>query len=146
VTLTLPERTLQNLASIDPDRARAIVKVTEAALGERPASGARVEVIEVGPRTSLIVVGYSRYLQRIPGLGLAELAPGRFILTVTSGTSVDSLEITLGDILEEVPPEEAADRATLDELRDVLRLFRRSQAVRKAEILLLQTGSTVTRR
>ncbi|MGH7365051.1 MAG: hypothetical protein ACREK9_01460, partial [Candidatus Rokuibacteriota bacterium] len=92
MTITLPERTLRSLASIDPDRARAIVKATDAALAGRPESDPQVEVVEVGPRTSLIVVGHSRYLQRIPGLGLAELAPGRFILTVPSGTPVDSLE------------------------------------------------------
>lgn len=142
VTITLPERTLRSLASIDPDRARAIVKATDAALAGRPESDPQVEVVEVGPRTSLIVVGHSRYLQRIPGLGLAELAPGRFILTVPSGTPVDSLEIMLSDLLEEVPVQDAADRATLDGLRHILRRFRRSQAVSKVEILLLATGET----
>jgi len=142
VTLTLPERTLRGLASIDPDRARAIVKATDAALGGGPKSGARVELIKVAPGTSLIVVGYSRYFQRIPCLGLVEFAPGRFILTVPSGTSVDSLEIALGDVLEDFPARDVADRVTLDELRHVLHRFRRSEALSKVEILLLETGET----
>lgn len=146
VTLTLPERTLQGLASIDPDRARAIVKATDAALNGSPGSRAQVELFEVGPRTSLIVVGYSRYLQRIPWLGLVELAPGRFILTVPSGTPVDSLEIALGDVLEEIPAREAGERATLDELRQVLRRVRRSQTVSKVEILVLATAEAATGR
>jgi hypothetical protein len=140
VTFTLPERTLRGLASIDRDRARAIVKVTDAALGTYPDSGARVELIDVGPGTSLIVVGYSRYLARIPWLGLIELAPGRFILTVAAGTPVESLEVALSDVLEEIPAQDAVDRATLDELRHVLRRFRRRRGVSKVEVLVLETA------
>lgn len=148
VTLTLPEHTLRGLASIDSDRARAIVKVTDAvvgAFGSHPKSGARVALIDAGPRASLIVVGYNRYLAGIPWLGRVEVAPGRFILTVPAGTPVESLEVVLDDVLEDVPAEDAVDRATLDELRQVLRRFRRRQGVSKVEVLVLETGEPAAR-
>ena len=47
VTMTLPERILDQLAEIDPDRTRAVVKVTEAVVGTGKGRFKPVELIDV---------------------------------------------------------------------------------------------------
>lgn len=100
VTVTLPERTLQQLAAIDPDRARAIVKLADMATGGGNGPMKPVEVVKIAPDRAIILVGPSRALKRIRGLRLVEVAPARFLLTVPSGTPVESFEISLMDLIE----------------------------------------------
>src|SRR5215813_2963652 len=90
VTVTLPESTLVRLASIDPDRARAIVKLTDAATADH-AKRKPVELVEVSPGLCVILVGPSKLLQKIRWLRLVEVAPMRFLLTIPLGALVDSL-------------------------------------------------------
>ena len=54
VTVTLPKRTLSALAALDADRARAIVKVVDAALSGNRSGAKLVEVIEVAPGAAVI--------------------------------------------------------------------------------------------
>src|SRR5215813_253062 len=78
VTVTLPESTLARLASINADRARAIVKVTDAAMPEG-AKQEGVRVVEVSPGLGVIIVGPSQMLRKIQWLRLVEVAPTRFL-------------------------------------------------------------------
>jgi hypothetical protein len=141
VTLTLPERTLQLLAAVDKDRARAVVKVTDAALAptDTPLSQL-VDVVEVMPGVGIILVGASRCLRQIPWLRLVEVAPSRFLLSIPSGTPVDSLEIALHDLLETTPPADVRERAILERLHALMRMLRRGRSVSKAEMLFVDTG------
>jgi hypothetical protein len=136
VTLTLPERTLRRLETLDPDRARAIVTATDAACGEA-SEAAPVEIVEVAPGKGILLVGPSRTLRSIPWLILAEIAPRRYLLTVTPGTPVEGLEIALLDLLQEVPAAEERERAILEELAKHLRALRRERKIEKAEMLFV---------
>lgn len=137
MTVTLPEDTLAQLASIDSDRARAIVKVTDAAI---PVDGnrlKRLELVEVAPDLAIVLVGPSRLLPRIKWLRLVEVAPMRFLLSIPPGTSIDSLELAVIDLLEEAQSSDDGERVLLELLRDLTRKLRRRGDFSKAEILFV---------
>lgn len=137
VTVTLPERTLRQLAGVDRDRAKAIARAADIAAGEMPPELPPVRVIRVGEGKALILVGRSRALARIPWLRLAEIAPAQYLLVVPTGTSVERLEVAILDQLDDLKPSESAERALLAELREQLCRNRRQSAVSKEEILLI---------
>jgi hypothetical protein len=139
ITVTLPDRTLRQLASVTPDRARAIVKVTDAAVGSDEKGRKPVEVVEVSPGMGLIVVGPSRSLKQIPWLRLAEIAPARYLLAVPSGTAIETLEVEVTDLLEGLPVEEEHERQLLTELRSYISKLRRGRKMSKAELLFIET-------
>jgi hypothetical protein len=145
VTVTLPERTLSRLAAVDADRATAIVKLTDSAL---PGSSGRslVELVEVAPGAAIIVVAPSRCLRRIPWLKLAELSPGRHLVTVVPGTPIDSLEVAIFDLLESLPASEEYERKILDELRRLIGAGRREQNITKYEMLYVRPPGARRRR
>ncbi len=138
ITVTLPERTLQQLSHIHADRARAIVKATTAALGFKSDTRPLVDVVEAYPGQALIIVGPSQRLREIDFLRLVEIAPARFLLVFSVGTSIDSLELIVGDILEHLAPEDAYERELLSELHKIIRHRRREKLITKAEILLIR--------
>ncbi len=137
ITVTLPERTLAQLASIDHDRARAIVRATDMALPHHVPPQRLVEVVEVAPGTGMLVVPPSRFLKKIKLLRLVEVAPSRFLLTIPSGTSLSELEIALVDLLEDLPGQEERERAMLTELHGMFRRLRRGDQMTKAEVLFV---------
>lgn len=137
ITVTLPERTLRQLASIDHDRARAIVRATDMALPHEVPPQRLVEIVEVAPNVGILVVPPSRFLKKIKLLRLAEVAPSRFLLTIPSGTSPTELEVALGDLATDLPTDEVRERAMIQELISQLRRLRRSAQMSKAEILLV---------
>jgi hypothetical protein len=141
VTVTLPESTLDRLASIDPDRARAIVKLTDATIPNHGKSP-DVELVEVAPGLGVIIVGPSELLRKIKWLRLVEVAPTRFLITIPLGTSVDSLELAIVDLLEEAKPG-GWDHSTLLTLRNLIRKLRRRGELSKAEMLFINTHPTV---
>jgi hypothetical protein len=53
----------------------------------------QVELVEVEPGLGIILVGPTRMLEKIAGLRLAEVAPLRFLITLSRGTSIDSIEL-----------------------------------------------------
>jgi hypothetical protein len=133
VTITLPERTLRLLAAVDRDRARAVVRVTDATVASADGPESRlVEVVEILPGIGIILVGASRYLRQIPWLRLVELAPGRLLLSIPSGTPVESLEIAVHDLLETVSTEDPRERAILEGLHALIRTLRRGRSLSKA--------------
>jgi hypothetical protein len=139
ITVTLPENTLAQLAAIDPDRAKAIVKATKVAMPLDKKRHKPVELVEVFPGQSIIVIGPSRYLKKIKWLRLVELAPLRFLLTIPSGTAVDSLELAVIDLLQNLKRHEDWERSVLEALRDLMRNLRVENKLFKAELLFVET-------
>jgi hypothetical protein len=138
--VTLPESTLARLSSIDPDRARAIVKLTEAAMPFDPKTQGKIEIVEVAPGLGIILVGPSRLLQKVRGLRLVEVAPMRYLLTIPPGTSVDSFELAIMDLLDEdAKSNEDWEHSTLIRLRDLIRGLRREGKLLKGEMLFTDT-------
>ena len=119
VTVTLPERTLQQLAAIDADRARAIVKAAAVTTGLESGDRPMVEVVDAYPGQSVIVVGPSKRLQEIEFLQLAQVAPARYLLVLPTGTPVESLEVAVEDLVEHLAPQETYERELLVELHNV---------------------------
>ena len=73
----------------------------------------------------------------IPWLQLVEVSPARHLLALSDQTPIEKLEVTLVDLLEEVPDDEASERDILKELLACLRVPRRRQSVAKEEIIVL---------
>ena len=139
VTMTLPESTLARLAAINPDRAQAIVKAVGTAIPLDAKHQKQVELVQVAPGVGIILVGPSRYLKRIKWLRLVEIAPMRYLLTIPSGTAVDSLELAVVDLLENVKLLDEWERSILEQLRDLLRTLRVGDKLYKEELLFIHT-------
>ncbi|MEI8120565.1 MAG: hypothetical protein WCI20_00825 [bacterium] len=137
VTVTLPERTLKQLESVNADRARAIVKCVEAAVGTELSSRKCVELVEVFPGKALIVVGSQRSLNQIEWLNLVEIAPARFLLILPSGTPIEGLEVALRDLLESIDPGEEHEKDLLQQLYELMVLQRRKKTISKGELVLV---------
>jgi hypothetical protein len=140
VTVTLPESTLGRLVSIDPDRARAIVKATDVAM---PLNGERqkqIELVEAAPGKAIIIVGPSQLLQKVEWLRLVEVAPMRFLLSMPIGTSVEALELAVVELLENAKPYGDWEHSLLSQLRDLLRRQRQRDGFSKAEMLFIDTS------
>ena len=121
------------------DRARAIVKLTDAAMPLDSRAQKKIDIVEVAPGLGIIIVGPSRLLQKVQGLRLVEVAPMRFLLTIPPGTSVDSFELAIMDLLEEGESKEDWEISTLTQLRDLIRALRREGKLMKAEMLFIDT-------
>ena len=140
VTVTLPKRILAQLEAIDTDRARALVKVTDAVAGARGDRFRPVELVEMAPGISLIVVGPSQALKQIAGLKLIEIAPARYLLTLLSGMPSESLEVALSDLLKDPDMQHnERERVILQELMNLIGHQRRTQCISKAEILIINS-------
>jgi hypothetical protein len=140
ITMTLPERILDQLAEIDPDRACAVVKVTEAVSGTVKGHFKPVELVEVTPNQSLIVVGPSKALKKIPWLKFIEIAQARYLLTIPSGTPIEALEVAIRDLLHHSEVEKnKRETGILNELLDLIGHQRRARRLSKAEILVIDT-------
>jgi hypothetical protein len=140
ITVTLPLRTLQLIETIDTDRAHALTKAVDAVTQGAGRTKPQVSVVEISKGVGLIVVGPSKYLRRIGWLRLAEIAPARYILSVPSGTTVDSIEIAIVDQLDAVPAAEPHEHSLLQALLEIIRTIRRAHRVTKGEILFVSTA------
>lgn len=140
VTVTLPERTLRQLHRINEDRALAIAKVVEIVAGSATHPVKPVEVVVVSKGKAIIVVGPSKNLRKITWLHMVEIAPTRYLLSIPTGTPIDSLEVAIMDLLENLPEEENEERVILDELRKYISHQRRRKTMSKGELLFIDTG------
>jgi hypothetical protein len=141
VTMTLPVRILDDLEKIDPDRAKAVVKATEAVVGGKTGRPKPVELVEMAPGKSLIVIGLCRALKEIPWLRLIEIVPTRFLLTIPPGTPIEALEVALRDLSSDPGVmTEPFEVAVLGELIDLIGHHRRSLRLSKAEVLIIGTA------
>jgi hypothetical protein len=121
VTMTLPVRILDDLAKIDPDRAKAVVKATEAVLGGVTGPLKPVDLVEVAPGKSMIVIGPCPPLKQISWLKLIEIVPVRFLLAIPPGTPIEALEVALRDLVHARDPKsDPLEAAVLGELIDLI--------------------------
>ena len=139
VTMTLPERVLESLSAVDADRAKAITKLTDSALGSIGKALPPVAKIKIAEGQAIILVSDSVPLRRLPWLRLIEVAPARHLISVHSGTSIETMEVALQDLLDEVPRDRSRERAILDELLQLIRNSRRARTTLKEEILFVGT-------
>lgn len=136
VTVTLPESTLRHLEQISPDRGLAIVKLTNHLKADK-VSSSRVEILDVGRKSGLIIVGPCPVLSKIPFLHLVEVAPARFLLAVDSEQDFAALELAIQDLLDTHETLAQDEQAMIDELLSTIRHLRRSRQTSHAEILLV---------
>jgi hypothetical protein len=136
ITVTLPERILRDLQSINHDRSRAIVKCVETIMANGDRSFKPVELIELTPGKALILVGPSSSLKQIEWLRLVEITPLRYLLIIPTGTAVEVLEVTIQDLLRKVEPN-SSESVLLEELLDVISHHRRGRLISKAELLFV---------
>jgi hypothetical protein len=140
VTMTLPTRILDQLTQIDSDRARAVVKVTEAVFGTDLGRFKPVELVEMAPGESLIVVGPCIALEKIPWLKLIEISQTRFLLSIPPGTPIEVLEVALRDLLQNPDlSNNECESSILQELVNLIGHQRRNSHLSKAEILIIHT-------
>lgn len=137
VTVTLPLSTLEHLAAIDADRAKAIVKATQSLHNTDVTELTSVGELPFTDAETLLVVPDNRFLRRIPWLSLIEVSPGRHLLSLKSGTSLEKLEVTLGDFLDAPGDASPAELDLLRTLLECLRTPRRNRAVHTEEILVI---------
>jgi hypothetical protein len=146
ITVTLPERILRNLQSINPDRSRAIVKCVETAMEKGdPPPFKPVELIKVTPGKALILVGPNSSLRQIEWLRLVEIAPLRYLLVLPSGTAVEILEVTIQDLLRNFELD-SSESVLLTELLGIIGHQRRSKSISKAELLFIDIPLRVSGR
>lgn len=138
ITITLPERILSLLVTVNPDRAKAITSVVDSLLSSGEKNKKLFEVRKVSNEKAIILVGHSNYLSRIPWLRLIEVGPARNIISIKSGTSIESMEVAVQDLLDEVPVSELHEREILEALIKNIRSSRRSKKSVKEEILFVE--------
>lgn len=137
VTVTLPARILQQLKKIDSDRGKAIVKCVEGITATSLSNTKSVEIVRISENTGLIVIRRCRCLENIPWLRLVEIAPNRFLLSITPGTNITSLEVAIMDMIEHEAADDDNDKLLLEELRRCIAHHRRKDEVTKGEILFI---------
>jgi hypothetical protein len=139
VTVTLPDRILRLLTSVDTDRAKAIVKIADAMVSEAWPDKQRVKLAVIDPGTAVIVVGPSASLAKIPWLKLVEIGPARYLLSIPSGTATERLELAIADLLEELSSNDEYERSLLEELHRQIGRLRKQDRMSKSEIILVST-------
>lgn len=138
ITITLPDSTLEGLKIINPDRAQAIVNLTNGVLAQKGGTRPPVELVKVADSTGLLIVGPSQALRRIPFLKLVEIATGRYILALTAGSSFNSLEIAIQDQLDELDAGDKWEQKLLSQLLENVKKLRKTDRVSMAEILFVR--------
>jgi hypothetical protein len=137
VTLTLPDHVIDALAGLDPDLSRAIVRLAQPMLTDRPYSPA--ELVTFG-RHSVIVVNPSRTLEKRTGIELVHLPDGRALISFDRSMTIPGLELLVEDALEDrnLP---ITDRAIFTALGSILKGARRSDKVvlLQRNIIVLET-------
>ena len=140
MTLTLPEHVIAALAALDADLGRAIVRLAQPLLADRPRPPA--ELATFG-RHSVIVVNPSRSLERRTGIELLHLPDGRALISYDQPTTIAGLELLIADALEDraLP---AADREIFQAIGGILKDARRSRSVAllQRNVIVLETRRT----
>lgn len=137
VTVTLPDRTLQQLRRLDTDRGHAIVKAVDAAVGASVDGAFEAEVVEMAPGIGIIIVPPSLSLRAIPWLRTIEVAPTRHLLAIVPGTPIERIEVALLDLIDEARETNPEEVPMLLTLTDKIRQLRRGKKISQAEILFV---------
>jgi hypothetical protein len=128
---------LEALAALDPDVSRAIVRLAQPVLADRPHAPA--ELATFG-RHSLIVVHPSRTLEKRTGVELLHMPDGRALISFDRSMTIAGLELLIEDALEDrsLP---GADRQTFEAIAAILKSARRSDTVTLLQrtVIVLET-------
>lgn len=134
MALTLPQDTIEYLQGVDTDLGWAIVKLANRLEGSDPGLPPLqtvppdVDLVPIAPQQFLIVVRAHDAFASLPGVDLVPLGHGRAFLAFRGTSTVEGLELSLIDRLEDARLR-PADRTRLTSLRDVLRSWRRDQSL-----------------
>jgi hypothetical protein len=139
VTIALPAEVVRLLETVDEDPVQAIVKLAGTGVPRGLIEGSSYEIVEVAPQKSVIIVGSETRLSRIPWLKLVEIAPGRNLIAIPSGTSLESLEISILDLIEHMPSDDLSERTLLEDFRKYVGRLRRNRKMSKFEILIVDS-------
>ena len=144
VTVTLPEHVLDALASVDVDLGRAIVRLAQPVLSNRPRPAA--ELASFG-RHAVIVVRPSRTLERRTGVELLHRPDGRALISFDQTRTIPALELLIADALEDaaLPPD---DRRIFEAIAGILKNARRSDrvALLQRNVIVLESRTPLKRR
>jgi len=134
VTLTLPDHVIEALTALDPDLSRAIVRLAQPMLADRPHAPA--ELATFG-RHSVIVVNPSRTLEKRTGVELLHMPDGRALISFDQPMTIAGLELLIADAIEDkaLP---ASDREIFEAIASILKTARRSD-----HVILLQRNVIV---
>ncbi len=145
VTITLPDDVVEAFRAVDPDLSRAIVRVAETE-GPKMTPRPDVELTHYG-HSAVIVLKPSSAVERLPGVALVPLPDGRALISLDQDKGIAEFDVLVRDALE-AGMTSPADRATLQQLGDILRSARRSRRVRLSQrsIIVLETGTGAERR
>ena len=135
ITMTLPQRVIDLLSTIDADRTKAVAKLADAFFAPSGTPRKAIDYLPLPDRKKLILVANSPTLRTLPWLHLVELSPARHLICLDHGIPTEKLELTLVDILESQPG--SPERPFLSELLTALRAPRRSQGIAKGEIIFI---------
>lgn len=144
ITVTLPESTLRLLGSIHEDRGMAIVRLAKMATQNR-SKESLVEVVKINKKSGLIMIGYSRVLERIAFLHQVEVGTGRYLLAVDPEHDFRSLELALHDLLDEPDSLSPDEHQLVSDLLTQVSRLRKSGRVSRAEILLVDLSASAPR-
>ena len=142
VTLTLPEDVLEQLAGVDHDLGRAVVRL---ALSQGPLpAGSAVDVAAFGSR-AVILVPPARRLAALPGVELVPLADGRALISLDDSVSEAEFELRVRDALDDGSVK-GPDRDLFVALAQVLRDARSETRMTLRRILVLHARPASGRR
>lgn len=139
ITLALPEKILHVLETFNQDMAQAIMKVTNIATQKTFPNGSSFEIVKVAPHKSVFIVGSDTLLSKIEWLKLVEIAPGRNLIAIPVGTSLESLEVAILELIESMPSDKSIERSLLVEFRKYVGKLRRYNKISRAEIMIIDT-------
>lgn len=143
VTVTLPEDVLGRLAGVDGDLGRAIVSLVERRAPKRAVPSA-AELASYGTH-AVIVVAPVKALRKIPGVQLVPVGNGRHLISLARSQSISQLELALRDAIERRDLQ-AAERAALTQIAEILRQTRQSSAVQLEERTIMVLEAKRSRR
>ena len=128
---------LEALSTLDPDLGRAIVRLAQPVLGDRPHPPA--ELATFG-RHSVIVINPSRTLEKRTGIELIHLPDGRALISFDRSKTIPGLELVIADALED-PSLPASDREVFEAVAGILKAARRSDNVDRLQrhVIVLET-------
>ena len=135
ITITLPDRILQKISTIDADRAKGIVKCVENTLAENKKSN--VNVLKISDKEGILTVGPCSLLNTIPHLKLIEISPLHYMISKPAGTPIEMIEIALIDMIEKISPEQHEEKDMLMKIRNYIKTHRENDSLQTREIILL---------
>lgn len=139
VTVTLPERTLDQLSRFNADRAIAIVEAVDAATAGATTEFSAPDVVPVTPEMGIVVVPSNRSLRMLPWLRLIEVAPARHLIAIEPGTPIEKIEVAIIDLIEVARFEAPEEVPMLETLREKVGYLRRRGRFSKAEMIFVAT-------